>query len=72
LSEVAKSNINERVSASVPLHEGDGRRRRQGVAYTPAPIEPTEPPKPLMVKLLTDDPNIVIYWLVDQKTGGTL
>jgi anti-sigma factor RsiW len=28
--------------------------------------------KPLVVKLLTDDPNIVIYWLVDQKNGGTL
>ena len=69
LSEVAKSNVNEHVSVSVPLREGDGRRRRQGVAHTPNPIES---PKPLMVKLLTDDPNIVIYWLVDQKTGGTL
>jgi Putative zinc-finger len=28
-------------------------------------------PKQLVVKLLTDDPNIVIYWLVDQ-TGGAL
>jgi anti-sigma factor RsiW len=29
-------------------------------------------PKQIVVKLLTDDPNIVIYWLVDQKTGGSL
>jgi anti-sigma factor RsiW len=38
-----------------------------------APAEPpVEPPKQLVVKLLTDDPNIVIYWLVDQKGGGAL
>jgi hypothetical protein len=24
----------------------------------------------VVVKILTDDPNIVIYWLLDQKTGG--
>ena len=34
--------------------------------------EPSETPKGLVVKLLTDDPNVVIYWLVDQKNGGTL
>jgi hypothetical protein len=34
--------------------------------------EPSETPKELVVKLLTDDPNVVIYWLVDQKNGGTL
>lgn len=27
---------------------------------------PAEPPPPLMIKLITDDPNIVIIWLVDQ------
>ena len=32
----------------------------------------SETPKEVVVKLLTDDPNIVIYWLVDQKNGGTL
>jgi anti-sigma factor RsiW len=31
---------------------------------------PADPPKPLVVKLLTDDPNIVIYWLVDQNGGA--
>jgi anti-sigma factor RsiW len=30
-----------------------------------------EPPEPMMVKLQTDDPNIVIYWLFDQN-GGSL
>ena len=30
-----------------------------------------EPPAPMMVKLQTDDPNIVIYWLFDQN-GGSL
>lgn len=33
----------------------------------PAP----EPPQEIMVKLLTDDPTVVIYWLVDQN-GGSL
>jgi hypothetical protein len=61
----------KRVNANVPLREGDGRRRRQGVAHTEVPPEPSEPAKPLVVKLLTDDPNIVIYWLID-NTGGAL
>jgi len=30
-----------------------------------------EPAAPMMVKLQTDDPNIVIYWLFDQN-GGSL
>jgi hypothetical protein len=30
-----------------------------------------EPTAPMMVKLQTDDPNIVIYWLFDQN-GGSL
>jgi len=25
---------------------------------------------PLMVKLMTDDPNVVIYWIVDPKGGS--
>src|SRR5262245_34171595 len=54
---------------TVPLRAEDGRRRRQGAAHTEPPAEP---PKPLVVKLLTDDPDIVIYWLVDEKNGGTL
>jgi anti-sigma factor RsiW len=37
------------------------RRRR-------APAAP--PGAPLLVQFVTDDPNIVIYWLVDQKPQG--
>jgi hypothetical protein len=37
-----------------------------------AEAAPAETPKEVVVKLLTDDPNIVIYWLVEQKNGGTL
>ena len=47
------------------------RRRQQGGTHTEVPPEPSEPAKPLVVKLLTDDPNIVIYWLID-NTGGAL
>jgi len=29
---------------------------------------PTAPPAPpLLVKLTTDDPNVIIYWIADQK-----
>lgn len=31
--------------------------------------ETTTQGEPLVVKLVTDDPNVVIYWLVDQKKG---
>jgi hypothetical protein len=31
----------------------------------PTDVNP-EPPPPLVIKLITDDPNIVIVWLVDQ------
>jgi hypothetical protein len=36
-----------------------------------ADASPEKPSKQVVVKLLTDDPNVVIYWLVDQN-GGTL
>jgi hypothetical protein len=26
-------------------------------------------PEPLIVKLQTDDPNVVIYWIADRKKG---
>ena len=29
-----------------------------------------ETPRPTMVKMLTDDPNVVISWIVDQKGGS--
>ncbi len=38
------------------------RRHRRAPAAQPGP--------PLLVQFVTDDPNIVIYWLVDQKPQG--
>jgi hypothetical protein len=29
------------------------------------------PSRPLMVKMLTDDPNVVIYWQIDAEQEGT-
>jgi anti-sigma factor RsiW len=40
-------------------------RRRQVVRRRPAP--PPAEAQPLVVKMLTDDPDIVIIWLVDQR-----
>jgi anti-sigma factor RsiW len=68
----SKPEVVEVVKAKVPLTKRDERERRQPRAQEVAHTEiPPEPPKQLVVKLLTDDPNIVIYWLVDQN-GGTL
>ncbi len=36
----------------------------QGAAW---PVATREPSEPLVVKLLTDDPNVIIIWLIDQK-----
>jgi hypothetical protein len=32
-------------------------------------VPDTSDPEPLMVKLQTDDPNVVIYWIADRKRG---
>jgi len=32
----------------------------------------SEPAKEVVVQLLTEDPNVVIYWLVDEKNGDSL
>jgi anti-sigma factor RsiW len=40
-------------------------RRRRVVKRPPAPVWQEE--QPLVVKMLTDDPDIVIIWLVDQR-----
>ena len=74
--------VGEKVAkAIVPLPEGDsvrGKQRTQGVVRAvipkqevpePDPAATPAEPKQLVVKLLTDDPNIVIYWLVDQNGG---
>lgn len=47
----------------VPVrHRVIRRRRKQQPAAQSGP--------PLLVQFVTDDPNIVIYWLVDQKPQG--
>jgi anti-sigma factor RsiW len=53
-----------RVSAAPPP-------ARHRVAWRVArPIVPDTPaPEPLIVKLQTDDPNVVIYWIADRKRG---
>jgi len=68
--------------SSLPLTKGDSRGAKRPAGgrshrtvkpeHLDQAVSSSEPPKPLMVKLLTDDPNVVIYWLVDQKNGGTL
>jgi len=35
----------------------------------PRPARPALPAEPLLVKFLTDDPDIVIYWLIDPVQG---
>jgi anti-sigma factor RsiW len=64
--------------AGVVINEQPPRPRlRRGHSFfggtgmeNPQPQTPAEPPKEIMVKLLTDDPNVVIYWLVDQNGGA--
>lgn len=49
------------------------RRHAPPRVETPAQTDVTSPPaKQLVVQLMTDDPNVVIYWLIDEKTGGSL
>jgi hypothetical protein len=49
------------------------RRRRMvhdaALRAMPIPELPAESPQPMVVKLLTDDPNVVIYWITDIKGG---
>ena len=42
------------------------RRVRHHLHRAPA----AQPGPPLLVQFVTDDPNIVIYWLIDQKPKG--
>jgi anti-sigma factor RsiW len=86
VQQIVKSDALPRASqAAVPLTRATltaGVRKPKARARVSVPLTgpqeaahaeiSTEPPKQLVVKLLTDDPNIVIYWLVDEKNGGTL
>jgi anti-sigma factor RsiW len=55
------------VSLKLPSRDRQGAVKPRAVtrvakALSPVPQEPK--PEPLMVKLITDDPDVVIYWLV--------
>lgn len=45
----------------VSVPKAPERRRK------PAPESTAPPVKQVAIKLLTDDPNVIIYWLVDEK-----
>lgn len=68
---VPKDEPQPQVKAIVAVEQLDQHPRRQKArpAVTAKRVAPGESPKQLVVKLLTDDPNIVIYWLVDQNGG---
>jgi len=36
------------------------------------PAKPAPPTEPMLVKFLTDDPDVVIYWLIDSQGEQTL
>jgi hypothetical protein len=46
---------------SAPLAQASRGRRRKPV------VRPAKKPEPLLVKLVTDDPDVVIYWFADTK-----
>jgi anti-sigma factor RsiW len=43
------------------------RKRFRRAAPEPIPAPAAEEPKQTAIKLLTDDPSVIIYWLVDEK-----
>jgi len=44
-----------------------GPPRTRGSAPPLQQVEPSSPPEPLVVKLITDDPDVVIYWISEGK-----
>jgi hypothetical protein len=63
--EVARLPTSERVETTRVVEEPVVPRRRR-IARRRATPPPTEA-QPLVVKMLTDDPDIVIIWLIDQR-----
>jgi len=61
------------VPKPVPVRKPTSRpsRARPADRVIVAAQPEARPAKPLLMKLFTDDPNIVIYWLLDDS-GGTL
>lgn len=56
-------------TAPVPLPPSIVRVRHR-IIRRRRPALPAQPGPPLLVQFVTDNPNIVIYWLVDQKPQG--
>jgi anti-sigma factor RsiW len=54
-------------SGTVPNLPRPHRRAARRVVRANAPD--TSGSEPLLVKLVTDDPNVVIYWIADRKRG---
>lgn len=52
-------------TAIVPVRQPRPRPRPRRAAMPS--MKPSAPDKPLVVKLVTDDPNVVIYWITDTK-----
>ena len=67
--EQARSASPPPVLQSVAVRRMPGRRNRPHHNVAPAAYRVVGPPdpRPLVVKLITDDPNIVIYWIASIK-----
>jgi len=67
---VARTNRSLAVAAPpvVAVREPAAPRAHRRVVRRAAPANVPDP-EPLMVKLQTDDPNVVIYWIADRKKG---
>jgi anti-sigma factor RsiW len=67
------SNVRGSESASEPRTSESGAGPNHPLPHRRVvrpPIVPDTPdPEPLIVKLQTDDPNVVIYWIADRKRG---
>jgi len=52
------------VPVKAPVRRAQRSHPRQQPRVAPAPQPPAEP---LVIKLITDDPDVVIYWIADRK-----
>ena len=69
---MARAAAPDRVAGAPPAVVGVRRPppRQRHHRAPPRHTTPRPPGEPLLVQLVTDDPNIVIYWLVDPKPQG--
>lgn len=63
--QIARVPVPERVETARVVEEPVVLRRKRVARRAPPPVWKEE--QPLVVKMLTDDPDIVIIWLVDQR-----